>query len=168
MLHSCSTANIWLHLPLRKFADYKSFILEDNNFFLWSMVLDPPFVWRLHSAYTGHVTAHNLVHLITSRILNGIISTWRLRIHRIWTTTSMITGHHRAGTPWIRSLWRDDAHRGLSRFTPMRPWRKTKHRIGAKPWRRSYGPRTTPESCMLARWSGLPKQEKIRRRPEKG
>ena len=168
MLHSCSTANIWLHLPLRKFADYKSFILEDNKFFFceaWS--------WTHHSfedynsTYTVHVTAHNLVHLITSRILHGI-STWRLRIHRIWTTTSMITGHHRASTPWIRSLWRDDAHRGLSRFTPMRQWRKTKHRIGAKPWRRSYGPRTTPESCMLARWRGLPKQEKIRRRPEKG
>ena len=133
-----------------------------------SMVLDPPFVWRLHSAYTGHVTAHNLVHLITSRILHGI-STWRLRIHRIWTTKRDHRAPPHRGTPWIRSLGREMIPTGgLSQLTPMRLWCKTCTELGPNGGKGATGrgPRLN-RACSLA-GDGLPKQEKIRRRPEKG
>ena len=56
MLHSCSTANIWLHLPLRKFADYKSFILEDNNFFFVKHGPGPTIRSKTTTAHTQYMS----------------------------------------------------------------------------------------------------------------
>lgn len=115
------------------------------------------FICAHGTAYTVHVTAHDLVRSITFR---DSYTTLAHDDYLVWTTAhGMITQrHHRTGT---RNVAMNQSEAGLwgcsmpTQDTSTTPMMRNQRRIGAKSWRKSLTDRGPPKQYVheFARWT---------------